>query len=191
MPGMLGNSLVQLLIACLFSAWLTLADIHSQFWGWACAIALAVLFVVAFLRLWQLPGRSRFSLSNLRLLRWNGRISLREAAHIIYTEARATDSVWAYAAERRTGGTSPDDILNFICKVMARDTPFFGKRPPSTHLERLEPMQLKNGTVIAGGRELQMRDETRALFTDLEVETKQLRRALDKVRDGLKTTTLI
>lgn len=50
---------------------------------------------------------------------------------------------------------------------------------------------MKYGTVTNGAREVHMRDETKAMFADLEVDTKELRRALNEVRESLKTTSTI
>ena len=86
---------------------------------------------------------------------------------------------------------SPDGILDYIGSIMARDTVFYGKHPPSTHVEPLQPIQLKCATVKGGAREVHMRDNTKAVFVDLELDTRELRRALREVRESLKTTTPI
>ena len=52
-------------------------------------------------------------------------------------------------------------------------------------------MQLKFGIVKYGAREVHMRDNTKAVFTDLQVDAKDLRRALREVRESLRTTTSI
>jgi hypothetical protein len=91
------------------------------------------------------------------------RISLRTAVQIIYAEARAA----------------------------ARRTRFYGERPPSIREEKLGPLQLKYGTVKNGARAIHMNDSTQAVFTNLQVETKELRRALREVRENLKTATPI
>jgi hypothetical protein len=86
---------------------------------------------------------------------------------------------------------SPDGILCYIAEVVKQDTTIYGKRPPSTHVEKLDPLQLKYGTVKNDGREVYMRDNTKAVFTALEVDAKELRRALREVRESLRTTTPI
>jgi hypothetical protein len=188
---MLANPAVQALLMFFISTGLTLGDVHSQFWAWACWLLTGLLLIVALLNWWHWPGNYGRRLESLLYLRWSGRVSLRKAAEIIYTEARANDSVWAHAAERLSLDKSPDGILCYIAEVLKQDTDIYGKRPPSTRVEKLNPMQLKYGAVRNGAREVQMRDETKALFTDLEVETKELRRALSEVRESLKTTTSI
>lgn len=77
----------------------------------------------------------------------------------------------------------------YIAEIIKQDTALYGKRSPSTHLEKLEPLQLKYGTVKNGAREIHMRDSTKAVFTDLEVDTKELRRALREARESLRTRT--
>ncbi|EUC12460.1 hypothetical protein SAMN05446934_9600 [Paraburkholderia hospita] len=65
------------------------------------------------------------------------------------------------------------------------------KRPPSTQIEKLVPLQLKYGTGKYGAREVQKRDKSKAVFTDLEVNAKELRRALREVWESLRATTPI
>ncbi|WP_158660674.1 hypothetical protein [Paraburkholderia hospita] len=50
-------------------------------------------------------------------------------------------------------------------------------------------MQLKYGTGKYGAREVQKRDKSKAVFTDLEVNAKELRRALREVWESLRATT--
>ena len=116
---------------------------------------------------------------------------LRKAAEILYSEARAQDSVWADAAERMSLDRSPDGILCYIAEVIKQDTPIYGRRPPSTHVEQLDPLQLKYSIVTNGAREMHFRDKTKAVFASLEVDSKELRRALEEVRESLKTTTAV
>lgn len=79
----------------------------------------------------------------------------------------------------------------YIAEVIKQDTIPYGKRPPSTRLEKLDPLQLKYGTIKNGAREIHMRDNTKAVFMELEVDAKELRRALREVRESLKTVTAI
>jgi hypothetical protein len=71
-------------------------------------------------------------LESIWYLRCGGRVSLRIAAEILYSEARAHDSVWAHAAERMSLDKSPDGILCYIAEMVKQDTVIYGKRPPST-----------------------------------------------------------
>ena len=189
--AMLANPAVQAVVMFLTGVALQLGDVHSKQWASLCWLAAGVLLVVAFIQWLRWPGKFGRKLESWWLIRWGGRISLRKAAEIIYTEARAQDSVWAHAAERMSLDKSPDGILDYIGAIMSQDTVFYGKRPPSTHVEPLQPIQLKYATVKGGAREVHMRDSTKAVFVDLELDTRELRRALREVRESLKTTTPI
>ena len=188
---MLANPAIQALLMFLIGTALTLGDVHSKSWAWACWGVTGLFLVVAFCQWLRWPGKFGRKLESWWLLRWSGRISLHKAAEILYSEARASDSVWVVAAERMSLDKTPEGILDYMCAIIQQDTAFYGKRQPSTHLERIDPQQLKYATVSGGGREVRMRDNTRAVFTDLEVDTKDLRRALQEVRTNLKTTTPI
>lgn len=192
---MLNNTVYFGVLTLLIGTGLQLTGLVNKPWGWTClALATAMTLLslsVSLVRWLQLPDRARLSLRNLRYLRWSGRISLREATQIIYTEARANDSIWAHAAERLSPDKSPDGILCYIAEIVKQETTLYGKRQPSTRAERLDPMQAKYGTVSNGAREIRLRDNTKAVFTDLAIDTKDLRRALQEVRTNLKTTTPI
>ncbi|MCP3721266.1 hypothetical protein [Paraburkholderia sp. CNPSo 3281] len=188
---MLANPAVQAILMFLVSTALTLGDVHSRAWAKTCWWLTGALILVAFFQWLRWPGNYGRKWESIWYLRWGGRVSLRKAAEIIYSEARAQDSVWAHAAERMSLDKSPDGILCYIAEVVKQDTVIYGIRPPSTHVEKLNPLQLKYGTVKDGAREVHMRDNTKAVFTDLEVDAKELRRALREVRESLKTTTPI
>lgn len=185
---MLANPALQGFLMFLVGTALTLGDVHNRIGAWVCWAVAALLLVVAFLRWTRWPGSYGRKMESVWYLRWGGRVSLRKAAEIIYSEARAQDSIWAHAAERMSLDKSPDGVLCYIAEVIKQDTPIYGKRRPSTHMEQLDPLQLKYGNVKNGALEIHMRDDTKAVFTDLEVDAKELRRALVEVRDSLRTT---
>lgn len=188
---MLANPAIQAILMFVVSTALTLGDVHSRAGANVCWALCAGLLLVAFFQWLRWPGSYGRKLESLWYLRWGGRVSLRKAAEIIYGEARAQDSVWAHVAERLSFDKSPDGILCYIAEVIKQDTSFYGRRPPSKRLEKLEPSRIKYGTVMNGAREVHMFDKSKDVFTDLEVETKELRRALREVRQSLKTTTPI
>ncbi len=188
---MLANPAVQGFLMFLIGTALAVGDVHSPLLARLCWLATAVLFLVAFFQWLRWPGNYGRKLAGWVDLRWGGRISLRKAAEIIYSEARAQDSVWAHAAERMSLDKSPDGLLCYIAEVIKQDTQFYGKRLPSTHVEAIPPLQSQYGTVGEGAREIRMRDNTKAVFVDLEIDKKDLRRALAEVRSNLKTTTPI
>jgi hypothetical protein len=187
----LANPAIQAILMFLVGTALTLGDVHSRAWAKACWWLTGVLILVAVFQWLRWPGNYGRKWESIWYLRWGGRVSLRKAAEIIYSEARAQDSVWAHAAERMSLDKSPDGILCYIAEVVKQDTVIYGMRPPSTHVEKLDPLKLKYGTVKNGAREVHMRDNTKAVFTDLEVDAKELRRALREVRESLRTTTPI
>lgn len=184
---MYANPAFHSLIMFVIGTALTLGDVHSRVWASACWILTAVLLLVAFFQWIRWPGNYGFRLQSLWYLRWGGRVSLRKAAEILYTEARLKSSIWASAAERLSADTSPDGILCYIATAMSLDTTFYGRRPPSTHVEALDPAFLKRGSVENGAREVHMHDGTKAVFTDLEVSTKDLRRNLKELIESYIT----
>lgn len=188
---MLANPAIQAILIFLVGTALTLGDVHSRAWATACWWLTGALILVSVFQWLRWPGNYGRKWESIWYLRWGGRVSLRKAAEIIYSEARAQDSVWAHAAERMSLDKSPDGILCYIAEVVKQDTVIYGMRPPSTHVEKLDPLHLKYGTVKNGAREVHMRDNTKAVYTDLKVEAKELRRALREVRESLKTTTSI
>ncbi|WGS43147.1 hypothetical protein LFL97_06360 [Burkholderia sp. JSH-S8] len=188
---MLANPAIQAILMFLIGTALTIGDVHSQIWAKLCWVLAGVLLFVAFFQWLRWPGRYGSKLESLWYLRWGGRVPLRKAAEIIYSEARAQDSVWAHAAERLSFDKSPDGILCYIAEVIKQDTAFYGKRLPSTRMEKIAPFQLQYGRVTNGAREVHMRDNTKAVFVDIEVDAKDLRRALREVREDLRTTTPI
>lgn len=188
---MLANPAIQALLMFLIGTALTLGDVHSRVGALACWGLAGALMLAAFLRWRSWPGSYGRKLESLWYLRWGGRVPLRKAAEILYSEARAQDSVWADAAERMSLDRSPDGILCYIAEVIKQDTPIYGRRPPSTHVEQLDPLQLKYSIVTNGAREMHFRDKTKAVFASLEVDSKELRRALEEVRESLKTTTAV
>jgi hypothetical protein len=188
---MLANPAIQAFVMFLVGTALTLGDVHSGAWAKACWWLTGVLILVSAFQWLRWPGNYGRKWESIWHLRWGGRVSLRKAAEIIYSEARAQASVWAHAAERMSLDKSPDGILCYIAEVVKQDTVIYGVRPPSTHVEKLDPLQLKYGTVKNGAREVHMRDNAKAVFTDLEVDAKELRRALREVRESLRATTPI
>lgn len=188
---MLANPAIQAVLMFLVGTALTLGDVHSGVYAKACWLLTGALILVSVFRWLRWPGNYGRKWESIWYLRWGGRVSLRKATEIIYSEARAQDSVWAHAAERMSLDKSPDGILCYIAEVVKQDTVIYGIRPPSTHVEKLDPLKLKYGTVKNGACEVHMRDNTKAVFTDLEVDAKDLRRALREVRESLRTTTSI
>lgn len=185
---MLGNPALQSFLTFLVGTALELGDVHSKVVALLCWGLAGVLLLVAIFQWLRWPGTYGRKLESLWYLRWGGRVPLRKAAEILYSEARAQDSIWAHAAERLSIDRSPDGILCYIAEVIKQDTTFYGKRPPSTRIEKLDPLQLKYGSVKNGAREVHMRDSAKSVFTDLEVDIKELRRALREVRESLGTT---
>lgn len=188
---MLANPAVQAWFMFLIGTALALSGYQSQSLAFLCWAAAALLMVVSFLQWLRWPGRYGRKLQSIWYLRWGGRISLRKAAEILYSEARAQDSIWAEAAERMGIDKSPDGILSYIAQKITGGSEVYGRRPPSTHVEKLDTLQLKYASIEDGARELRLRDKSKSVFTDLEVSTKDLRRNLREIRGSLKSTTPI
>jgi len=188
---MIANPAVLSVLLFLVGKAIDLLHVDRQVVGWVCWGLAAVLLIVAVFQWLRWPGNYGRRLESIWYLRLNGRVSLRKAAEILYSEARAQDSIWAHAAERLSIDPSPDGILCYIGEMIVSDSTIYGRRPPSTHIETLGPMQLKYGSIQNGAREFHLRGNGTSVFTDLEVSTKELRRNLRELRESLKTTTSI
>lgn len=118
---MLANPAIQAFLMFLVSTALSVGDVHSHVLAWACWCLTGMLLLVTIFRWLRWPGSYGRRLDSLWYLRWGGRVSLRKAAEIIYSEARAQDSVWAHAAERLSLDKSPDGILCYIAEIIKQD----------------------------------------------------------------------
>jgi hypothetical protein len=112
-----------------------------------------------------------------------GRVLLRKAARITYEEARAIRSMLAEAAERLNPDKSPDGILNYAATyIVQQEARIWGRRPPSTRFECIEPMRAQTGTFAEGARVLRFQDKNNTVFTDLEITRTDLRKVLRMLR---------
>ena len=131
---------------------LQLGDVHSHFAAWACCALFAALLGYGAFQWLQLPNLYRRTAAALGSLSFGSRIPLREAARIAYEEARASGSILAHAAERVGPDKSPEGILNYVATYIAQVALIWGKRPPSTKSEPIDPMQAMTGAFCDGPR---------------------------------------
>ncbi len=144
-------------------------------------IVVALLGYAAFQRV-QLPRRTAAALGSLS---FGSRIPLREAARIAYEEARASGSILARAAERLGPDKSPEGILNHVAMYIAQDALIWGKRPPSTKSESIDPMQAMTDDFCDGATTFRPRGAPHNVFTDLWVARKDLRSVVEAfLREG-------
>jgi hypothetical protein len=124
-----------------------------------------------------------------RLLR--RRVLLHDAARIAYGEARACRSLLAEAAERMGPDRSRDGILNYAATYIAQDVRIWGRRPPSTRFEAIEPVQTRRGTFSDAGSVLRLQDPNHTVFTDLEIGRRDLRKVLRFMREEHWTVDML
>jgi hypothetical protein len=90
---MLANPAIQAILMFMVGTALTPGDVHSRGWAKACWWLTGALILVAVFQWLRWPGNYGRKWESIWYLRWGGRVSLRKATEIIYSEARAQDSV--------------------------------------------------------------------------------------------------
>lgn len=113
-----------------------------------------------------------------------GTIPLNDGACIAYDELRGT--LWGAAAERLRVDSTPDGIVDYIATGITLEIPVFGKFPPSTRLERISDRFIRSGSIEGGGQLLQLRDQHRSQIVDLTLRKRDLRKAIQHMRESGK-----
>ena len=111
-----------------------------------------------------------------------GMISLSEGARVAYEQLRGT--LWAEASERLRVNGTPEGILDYLATRLIAEIPVFGKYPPSTKLEKIEPRVLKSGSVEGGATFLELSDQHRTRIIELTVRRSELRNAIKHMRES-------
>ncbi len=110
-----------------------------------------------------------------------GKISLFEGARLAYERLKGT--LWSNAAERLSlPRNSPEGILDYMAVALSQDSPIYGRRPPSTQLERIDEREFKRGTITGGGKVLGQYGESSPAYLDLAIERRELRRAIKRMK---------
>ena len=121
-------------------------------------------------------------------------IPLQEAATRFYEESRATNSIWAYAAEKLgahgfVGQSSPDEVLNWTANYIAGKIDVYGSAAPSTVIEIIPAdTHVTFFNAATACRKLVGNHPT---FINLQVKRADLERVLAELQNGVKTDTLI
>ena len=114
----------------------------------------------------------------------NEYMPLSEAARTIYTELRVSgNSVHVTLAE---GSNSPEGILNYIAIAIQIETEIFGKHPPSTRLERIDPDEFKRGMICNEGGSFRYYSDSRnrVAYTDLAIKSAEINNVLQSLKDN-------
>jgi hypothetical protein len=93
-------------------------------------------------------------------------------------------TLWAEAAERLRVDGTPEGILDYLATGLTLEIPVFGRYPPSTKLERIEPRAVKAGSIEGGATFLELRDQHRTRIVDLTVRKADLRKAIKHMRES-------
>ncbi len=150
-----------------------------------------ILVLYAFKDWLKFPPNFRMSWNSVKELSFGGNIGLEKATQIAYEEARASDSIWAHAAERLSVDKTPNGILDYFATYFAGKVQLYGKRPPSERLEAIDKSQAKCGTFSGGAKILELRDQASTAFTALAVSKKEFKAMIEPVKEGLKTNQQI
>src|SRR6267154_1233442 len=114
------------------------------------------------------------------------RIPLSDAVRLTYEEARACRSIVADEAERSGPDKSPDAVQDYIAKYIAKHSKIWGKRQRSTEIELIGPMPSNNGTFSDAASKLRLLAPNHTVFTDLQVDLKDLEKILQELRTKTK-----
>jgi hypothetical protein len=117
-------------------------------------------------------------------------IGLRAAARKLYEVARQEGALLATAAERMSGDNdgritvgSPNDVLDFAANHIARHIPIYGKRAPSTVLERIPIEEVRRSRFTDGANILRDVTYDKSIYwTDLAVRSSDFDTRFDEMK---------
>lgn len=110
-----------------------------------------------------------------------GKIPLSEASQLAYERLKGT--LWGLAAERLSlPRNSPEGILDYMAVALSRESPIYGRRSPSTKLERIDEIEFRRGTITGGGKALEHYGESFPTYVDLAIERRELMRAIKRMK---------
>jgi hypothetical protein len=121
-------------------------------------------------------------LASLLWRRISPRVPLPEAARLVYEAARRTKSGWELAAMKMNTTPSPEQTLLWVACNIVGHAALWGRRPPSTILERVAPMDATTGKIFEGASMLMPRDGTNNPYVDLMISRWAFWAAIMRVR---------
>ncbi|MDP3650190.1 MAG: hypothetical protein Q8R67_00780 [Rhodoferax sp.] len=108
---------------------------------------------------------------------------IRDAAAQAYGQLRAIDSTWAEVADRFAGSdlgeTKEDGVLLYMVSAMAlQGLPLYGKHPPSTEYERIDPNEFGRGRFANGGGMFLYHGDKAPKYVDISVQNCDLKKTI-------------
>lgn len=191
---MVKNPLYWSIVAFIFDAGLQVSGYQNPYASWA-LLLVAIVMLIYGIRDWlRFPPIFRAGWEGIKTLSFGGKIALEKAARIAYEEARASDSIWSYAAERMSGVSddgkiapgSPENILNWLATHFAGKIQLFGERPPSSRLEAIDPIKAKQGQFVGGAKVLHLHDSAKTMFVNLKVSKKDFKAMVAAIKERIE-----
>jgi hypothetical protein len=114
-----------------------------------------------------------------QLLYWHfGYQPLRDAAIAVYSELKDTTGVGAFA---KGYGASDDEVLDEVATAISMEVPIFGKQPPSTKVEQLQPAVFAQGHFVGGGAAFHLHGQQAPAYTSLSLHPRDVRAARGRI----------
>jgi len=147
---------------------------ENAIWIISGAIALALIMIEA----WLPPTKKL-------ICKWwrSPYTPLSDAARNLYEDLREFDNQHAQILMAESFDNEPDGVLNYFAITISTHAEIFGKRPPSTKLEKLDQAEFGRGQFAFGGDELRYYGNDAPRYIDLAVKSNEL----PKILDWLKT----
>ena len=106
-------------------------------------------------------------------------ISMKDAAHKLYTAAHISKSIWAKAAEEMSGSGvtrgSPEDLLNYIATHISTRISIYGKKAPCDTFGKISNDDVRASFFDEGATKLKDKFYDKSLYwTDLAVKSEDL-----------------
>lgn len=107
-------------------------------------------------------------------------IALSEAARIAYEQLKEAGN----SRHVDFVGDSPEEkILEYFSITIRLVTDIYGKHPPSTKLERIDPDVFKRGMITDGGESFKYYNDANIFYKDLSIKSSELAKTIQKLKE--------
>ena len=162
---------------------LAFADANSWQPALGClVVGLGMIGLAAVPRTLEWPPPYRWSWACFLGVRFHGRIALREAAQMLREIFRSDESFRHMAAEHKERDRASKHVLDFAASCIASAADIWGKRGAEGALVLIDSREVCVGVIRGGATQLELRDEVRTSYTDLQIRVG----VLDEVFSALR-----
>ena len=109
-------------------------------------------------------------------------VPLSEAARSLYADLREYDNQHAQIINAESLSNEPDGVLIYFAAIISAHTEVFGKRPPSTKLEKLAQEETNRGRFINSGDGFVYHGKDKPAYIDMAVHSNSLPRILNSLK---------